>query len=131
MEHIHFLEKYAGRTYKSDFDMKMKVARMQKNISKENDIIKTTLKSMIKKSKINFIVHNLPQIGERVVDGGEERITARSISDTMKQIGNVEDAVVFKNTGYVWFTNTKDAEHAHGLINNKCMGDNIIRTEIF
>lgn len=131
MEHIHFLEKYAGRTYKTDFDVKMKVARMQKNISKENEIIKTTFKNMIKKSKINFIVHNLPQTGERVIDGGEERITARSISDTMKQIGKVDDAVVFKNTAYIWFTNTKDAERAHSLINNKCMGNSIIKTEIF
>jgi acetate kinase len=109
----------------------MKVARMQKNISKENEIIKTTFKNMIKKSKINFIVHNLPQTGERVIDGGEERITARSISDTMKQIGKVDDAVVFKNTAYIWFTNTKDAERAHSLINNKCMGNSIIKTEIF
>ena len=131
MEHIHFLEKYAGRTYKTDFDMKMKIARMQKNFSKENDIIKSTLRNMIKKSKINLIVHNLPQTGQRVVDGCEERITAKSISDTMKQVGQIDDAVVFKNTAYVWFKDAKDAEYAHGLINNKCMGTSIIKTEIF
>ena len=130
MEHINFLEKYAGREYRSEFEFKMKIARMQKNPSKESEIVNSTLKNIIKKAKINLIVHNLPKNGKRVIDNQEEFISARSISDTMKQFGKIDDVVIFRNTAYVWFSNLKDADRVHNLINHKCMGDKIIKTQL-
>lgn len=130
--HVEFLSRYAEiSTQEIDhFRIMAKIAKMTNNTSKMKTAFQYLIKAYCTKAGINLRISNLPNYATRR-DDVIDKVTAASIHDTMAQFGNVYDAVVFANVGYVWFHEKKHAEYTHNLINNMMIENNIIRTRVF
>ena len=131
-DHIRFLSKYASPNRKEiqDFQLRTQTAMITNNKQKMTDAFKLLIKSQLKAAGITFVMENLPQYAERQCDGKIEKITGKSMHDTMKQFGSVKDVVVFKNHAYVWFNNVNDSNYTHALVNNMMIGNNIVSTAV-
>ena len=104
------------------------VAKLRKSTPRMQEAFAKLIKEQLLCANISLVIENVPDYGIRKSDNLPDRITARSIHDTIGQFGSVRDAVVFKNHAYVWFDEIEDAFHTHSLINQMKMGDNIIKT---
>tara|TARA_R110002072_G_scaffold139483_1_gene283135 strand:+ start:23713 stop:24162 length:450 start_codon:yes stop_codon:yes gene_type:complete len=129
-KHAIFLERYAkvSPAGKGVFLVRARAAKAIKSIPKMNEAFSKLIKEQLLCANISLVIENVPNYGIRQSDNLPDRITAKSIHDTMWQFGSVRDAVVFKNHAYVWFDEIEDAFHTHSLINQMKMGDNIIKT---
>ena len=107
-----------------------RAAKALKNVAKMNEACSKLIKEQITRAKISLVIDNVPTYGIRKCDNIPDRITAKSIHDTMWQFGSVRDAVVYMDHAYVWFDEMDDAFHTHSLINQMKMGDNIITTSV-
>ena len=116
-KHVAFLERYAkvSEASKGLFLARARAAKALKNVPK-------LIKEQLLCANISLVIENVPDYGVRKSDNLPDRITARSIHDTMGQFGSVKDAVIFKNHAYVWFDEIDDAYNTHALINQMKMG---------
>ena len=131
-KHTIFLERYAkiSEASKNLFLSRARAAKALKSVPKMTEAFARLIKEQLLCANISLVIENVPDYGIRKSDNLPDRITARSIHDTMGQFGSVNDAVVFKNHAYVWFDEIDDAYNTHSLINNMKMGDNIITTAV-
>ncbi len=131
-DHVRFLTRYAMPEQKEldAFFARANVAALKNDKDKMTDAFKGLIKSQLQAAGITFVMENLPQYAPRQCDGGCEKITGKSIHDTMEQFGNVQDAVVYKNHAYVWFSDVDDSRRTHSLVNNMMIGDNIVSTAV-
>tara|TARA_R110000803_G_scaffold165929_2_gene229329 strand:- start:320 stop:766 length:447 start_codon:yes stop_codon:yes gene_type:complete len=131
-KHVEFLTRYADIPYdvKDKFVVRAQTAKILKDVPRMKDAFANLIKYQLKAANINFVIENLPNFGTRKADNLPDRITARSIHDTMWEFGSVRDAVVFKNHAYVWFDDIKDARNTHRIINNMMIENNIISTAV-
>lgn len=131
-KHVEFLTRYAPIPYYvvDKFVVRAQTAKILKSIPRMENAFADLIKKQLKLAKINFVIENVPNYGTRKCDNLPDRITAKSIHDTMWQFGSVRDAVVFKNHAYIWFDDMDDAFRTHSLINKMQMGDNIIETAV-
>ena len=131
-KHAIFLERYAkiSEASKNLFMSRANVAKLRKSTHRMREAFAKLIKEQLLCANISLVIENVPDYGIRKSDNLPDRITARSIHDTIGQFGSVRDAVVFKNHAYVWFDEIEDAFHTHSLINQMKMGDNIIRTSV-
>ena len=129
-KHAIFLERYAkiSEASKNLFLSRANVAKLRKNVSRMQEAFAKLIKDQLLCANISLVIENVPDYGIRKSDNLLDRITARSIHDTMGEFGSVKDAVVFKNHAYIWFDDIDDAYNTHSLINKMKMGNNIIRT---
>lgn len=129
-KHAIFLEKYAriSEASKNLFLSRAKVAKLRNDVSRMQEAFAKLIKDQLLCANISLVIENVPDYGIRKSDNLPDRITARSIHDTMGEFGSVKDAVVFKNHAYIWFDEIDDAYNTHSLINKMKMGNNIIRT---
>ena len=128
-KHINFMERY-NSIDKSQFEVRIKIAKAQKNNVKLTEIHEELLSKILKGAKVNFIIKNLPKYGQTQNSTVQTEVNAKSIHDTMKEFGKVNDAVVFRNSAYVWFESNNEAKFVHSLINNMQLGNNIINTMV-
>lgn len=131
-KHVTFLERYAkiSDASKNLFLSRAKGAKLRKDVSRMQEAFSKLIKEQLLCANISLVIENVPDYGVRKSDNLPDRVTARSIHDTMGQFGSVKDAVIFKNHAYVWFDEIDDAYHTHALINKMKMGDNIITTAV-
>jgi hypothetical protein len=131
-KHAIFLERYAkiSEASKNLFLSRARAAKALKSVPKMTEAFARLIKEQLLCANISLVIENVPDYGIRKSDNLPDRITARSIHDTMGQFGSVNDAVVFKNHAYVWFDEIDDAYNTHSLINNMKMGDNIITSAV-
>ena len=131
-DRVRFLARYATPTDEelAAFEMRAKVAQLQKDISKMKLAFSKLLKSQMKTAGINLVIDNLPDDAIRQCDDKPERITGKSIHETMNQFGSVHNAVVYKNHAYVWFDNASDSKYTHDMVNNMMIGNNIVSTAV-
>ena len=131
-KHAMFLERYAkiSEASKNTFMARARVAKALKNVVKMQEAFAKLIKEQLLCANVSLVIENVPDIGVRASDNLPDRITAKSIHDTMWQFGSVRDAVVFKNHAYVWFDEIDDAYNTHALINQMQMGNNIITTKV-
>lgn len=131
--HVEFLSRYAELSSQEidHFRTMARIAKMTDNTSKMKTAFQYLIKAYCTKAGINLCISNLPKYATRRDDDVRDRVSAASIHDTMAQFGDVRDAVVYANTGYVWFRTKSDAERTHELINNMMIEKNIIRTRVF
>ena len=129
-KHAIFLERYArvSEASKNLFLSRARAAKALKSVPKMSVAFSKLIKEQLLCANISLVIENVPDFGIRKSDNLPDRITAKSIHDTMWQFGSVRDAVVFKNHAYVWFDEMDDAYSTHALINQMKMGDNIITT---
>lgn len=129
-KHAIFLERYAriSEASKGIFLARAHAAKALKNVHKMNEAFAKLIKEQLLCANVSLVIENVPNYGVRQCDNLPDRITAKSIHDTMWQFGSVRDAVVFKNHAYIWFDDMDDAFRTHSLINQMKMGDNIITT---
>ena len=125
-----FLDRYAtvSPASKELFLTRARAAKTLKSEVKMKDAFSKLIKDQLSLAKISLVIENVPNYGVRKYDDLPDRITARSIHDTMEEFGSVKNAVVFSNQAYVWFDKIDDARRTHSLINKMQMGDNIITT---
>ena len=126
-KHAIFLERYAKI---SEASKNMFITEIHKSTPRIQEAFAKLIKEQLLCANISLVIENVPDYGIRKSDNLPDRITARSIHDTIGQFGSVRDAVVFKNHAYVWFDEIDDAYNTHSLINQMKMGDNIIRTSV-
>ena len=124
-KHAIFLERYAKI---SEASKNMFLTEIHKSTPRMQEAFAKLIKEQLLCANISLVIENVPDYGIRKSDNLPDRITARSIHDTIGQFGSVRDAVVFKNHAYVWFDEIDDAYNTHSLINQMKMGDNIIKT---
>lgn len=131
-KHAIFLERYAkvSEASKNLFMSRANVAKLRKSVPRMKEAFAKLIKEQLLCANISLVIENVPDYGIRKSDNLPDRITARSIHDTMGEFGSVRDAVVFKNHAYVWFDEVDDAYNTHALINQMKMGDNIIKTVV-
>ena len=131
-KHSEFLSRYApvDDEVKERFMLKARKAKIIKSVPHMQEAFAKMIKHQIQSARINFVIENVPNYGTRVSDNLPDRITARSIHDTMREFGDVRDAVIFKNHAYVWFEDITDARSAHGMLNNMMIESNIITTTV-
>lgn len=131
-KHVAFLERYAkvSDVVMNDFLLRARAAKILKSVPKMTEAFARLIKEQLLCANITMVIENVPDYGVRKSDNLPDRITARSIHDTMGEFGSVRDAVIFKNHAYVWFEDTKDALRAHSLINQMRMGNRIITTSV-
>jgi hypothetical protein len=127
-----FLERYAkiSEASKNLFMSRANVAKLRKSTPRMRQAFAKLIKEQLLRANISLVIKNVPDYGIRKSDNLPDRITARSIHDTMGEFGSVRDAVVFKNHAYVWFDEIDDAYNTHSLINQMKMGNNIITTSV-
>lgn len=130
--HVRFLERYAkvSEAAKAIFLNRARAAKITKNVDKMKGAFAALIKDQLQRANISLVIENVPNFGIRARDNLPDRITAKSIHDTMWQFGSARDAVVFKNHAYVWFDEIEDAFATHSLINQMKMGSNIITTTV-
>ena len=123
-KHVIFLERYAkiSEASKGLFLARARAAKALKNVPKMTEAFAKLIKEQLLCANISLVIENVPDYGVRKSDNLPDRITARSIHDTMGQFGSVKDAVIFKNHAYVWFDEIDDAYNTHALINQMKMG---------
>jgi hypothetical protein len=131
-KHVEFLGRYAKPPYEvvDKFVVRAQTAKILKSVERMENAFAVLIKHQLRMSGINFVIENVPNFGVRSCDNLPDRITAKSIHDTMWQFGSVRDAVVFKNHAYVWFDDVGDAVSTHRIINKMKMGENIISTTV-
>ena len=131
-KHAIFLERYAkvSEASKNLFLARARAAKALKSVPKMTEAFSKLIKEQLMCANVSLVIENVPNYGVRQSDNLPDRITAKSIHDTMWQFGSVRDAVVFKNHAYVWFDEIDDAYNTHALINQMKMGDNIITTAV-
>ena len=131
-KHVEFIMRYAQPTPDEirNFEARAMAAKCTKNVPKMEQAFKYILNIMLKRANINFTIDNVPDYGIRKSDNLPDRITARSVHDTMSGFGLVDNAVVFKHRAYIWFKDVKDAKNTHKLINNMMIDRNIIKTAV-
>ena len=131
-KHSEFLTRYGDihPDAKEKFMMKARFAKIRKDVTRVKEAFSMLIRHQLKTAGINLVIENVPNYGTRCSDNLPDRITAKSIHDTMWQFGSVRDAVVFKNHAYVWFDDLSSAETTHKLINNMMMGNSIISTAV-
>jgi len=122
--------KYARVSEASEnlFLARARAAKALKSVPKMTEAFSKLIKEQLLCGNVSLVIENIPDYGIRKSNNLPDRITAKSIHDTMRQFGSVRDAVVFKNHAYVWFDEIDDAFTTHSLINQMKMGDNIITT---
>ena len=128
-KHINFMERYKSIN-KSPYDVRIKIAKIQKNMTKLREIHEEMLLKILKEAKVNFVIKNLPKYGHNQNNRELAEVNAKSIHDTMNEFGKVNDTVVFRNNAYVWFESINDAKQVNSLINNMQIGKNIINTKV-
>tara|TARA_Y100000389_G_C17357812_1_gene462064 strand:+ start:418 stop:870 length:453 start_codon:yes stop_codon:yes gene_type:complete len=126
-KHAIFLERYAkvSEASKNLFLARARAAKALKSVPKMTEAFSELIKEQLLCANVSLVIENVPDFGIRQSDNLPDRITAKSIHDTMWQFGSVRDAVVFKNHAYVWFDEMDDAYNTHSLINQMKMGDNL------
>ena len=131
-KHVEFLTKYAriDPIVLDKFTVRAQTAKILKSVPRMKDAFSTLIKHQLKAAGVNLVIENVPNYGTRQCDNLPDRITAKSIHDTMWQFGSVRDAVVFKNHAYVWFDDLDDAYRTHSLINNMKIEHNTISTVV-
>jgi hypothetical protein len=131
-KHVEFLTRYGQIPWdvKAKFIVRAKTAKILKSGPRMTEAFSMLIRRQLMVAGINFVIENVPNYGVRCSDNLPDRITAKSIHDTMWQFGSVRDAVVFKNHAYVWFDDLSSAETTHKLINNMMMGNSIISTAV-
>ena len=131
-KHAIFLERYAkiSEASKNLFMSRANVAKLRKSTPRMQEAFAKLIKEQLLCANISLVIENVPDYGVRKSDNLPDRITARSIHDTMGEFGAVRDAVVFKNHAYIWFDEIEDAFRTHSLINQMQMGDNIITSSV-
>lgn len=131
-KHVEFIMRYAKPTHDEirNFEARAMAAKCTRNIPKMEEAFKYILNIILKRAGINFVIENVPDYGIRKSDNLPDRITARSVHDTMDEFGGVTNAVVFKRHAYVWFKDIKDARKTHKLINNMMIDKSIIKTVV-
>ena len=131
-DHVRFLLRYATPDTKQidAFQTRANMAVVKKDNDKMTEAFKVLIKSQLRAAGITFVMENLPEYAERACDGELERISGKSMHDTMEQFGKVNDVVVYKNHAYVWFENITDSKNTHMLVNNMKIGANIVYTAV-
>ena len=117
-KHVAFLERYAkvSDVVMNDFLLRARAAKIIKSVPKMTEAFARLIKAQLLCANITMVIENVPDYGVRKSDNLPDRITARSIHDTMGEFG--------------WFEDTKDALRAHSLINQMRMGNRIITTSV-
>ncbi len=82
---------------------------------------------IIRQLGFNFILRNIPDVGQLRETGTITKIGYQEMKDTLNQFGNLENIEIIKGTVYAKFDNP---EPCHKLINNMQMGQNIITTKL-
>lgn len=82
---------------------------------------------MVKRSKFNMKVSNIPSTGVLTETGKETKIGYQNMRDTFEQFGMVKDIILVQGTAYVQYAKSKDSKKTTKLIDNMQMGNNIIR----
>ena len=126
-KHISFLKSKTDLDI-SIFELKLKVAKLQNNHSKVDELYKIMLLKLLKSMKFNFMIQNLPEYGTNSQNGNLELVTSKCIHDTLEQFGTVSNALVFKNNAYVWFKKNNKAQEIHKILNGMQINKNIIQT---
>ena len=103
----------------------LQVIKILKNAMKYIEILEKIEKLVAKNAGFNFILRNIPDVGELSSNGKQEQIGYVHMRDTMQQFGQVDALEIIRSTVYVKFDNPHPC---HSLVNNMMMGTNIINS---
>ena len=105
----------------------LKVVHTTRSRVKFEDIMAKLERHLVKRSKFNMKVSNIPSTGILCETGKEARIGYQNIRDTFGQFGIVNDVLLVQGTAYVQYARSKDSKKTTELIDKMKMGNNIIR----
>ncbi len=80
--------------------------------------------------KFNFILRNIPQVGQSVLTGEDVPVGYQEMRETLEQWGKLESIEIMKSHVYAKFQDISCAKECHRKINSMMMGENIIKSEI-
>ena len=95
--------------------------------TKFDEIMDRLERHMVKQSKFNMKVCNIPSTGVLTDTNQETKIGYNHMRATFGQFGLVDDLILVQGTAYVQFSKSKDSKDTVKLINNMQMGSNIIK----
>ena len=105
----------------------LRVVHTTRSRAKFEDVMAKLERHLVKRSKFNMKVSNIPCTGILCETGKETRIGYQNMRDTFGQFGLVNDILLVQGTAYVQYARIKDSKKTTELIDNMKMGDNIIR----
>jgi|TARA_R110002074_G_scaffold89814_1_gene197131 hypothetical protein len=95
--------------------------------TKFDEIMEKLERHMVKQSKFNMKVSNIPNTGFLSDTEEETKIGYNHMRATFGQFGIVNDLILVQGTAYVQYTTSKDSRKTVGLINNMQMGNKILK----
>jgi uncharacterized protein YeeX (DUF496 family) len=100
--------------------------------SKIKKVFRDMEKSLVEKSKYNFVLENLPKYGIESATNKSVVITYNALRDTFNQFGRVDDIQIVNGSGavYIRFRKVDDAMKTHKLVNKMQIGNNIVTTRV-
>ena len=89
-------------------------------------------KTLVEKSKYNFVLENLPKYGVESETNKSVVITYTALRDTFNQFGKLDDIQIVNGSGtvYMKFRKINDAVTTHKLVNKMQIGNNIVNTRV-
>jgi len=108
----------------------LSLIEITKDAKKYKELLAKIETLLLKNSKYNMVIHNIPLEACEKYTNQTARITYKHIRDTLSEFGEIDQLEIIRGSVYTNFKNNDERCATYQLINNMQMGNNILNVVI-